>query len=87
MDPEGFSAMAPQLHRKMGNHARDMKLGELKHLSLSTDTHTVTIFTGSGMTIAVLHQNQSDLGHGVKEKFIAIVDGLAKQYSAGMATH
>ena len=81
MDPEGFSAMAPQLHRKMASHASDMKLGDLKHLSLTTETHTVTIFTGRGMTIAVLHQNQSDLGHGVREKFIAIVDGLAKQYN------
>ena len=81
MNPEGFSAMAPQLHRKMASHASDMKLGDLKHLSLTTETHTVTIFTGRGMTIAVLHQNQSDLGHGVREKFIAIVDGLAKQYN------
>ena len=87
MDPEGFSAMAPQLHRKMAAHANDMKLGELKHLSLSTETHTVTIFTGSGITIAVLHQNQSDLGHGVKEKFIAIVDGLAKQYNPEVAAN
>ncbi len=87
MDPEGFSAMAPQLHRKMAKHATEMKLGELKHLSLSTETHTVTIFTGSGMTLAVLHQNQSDLGHGVKEKFIAIVDGLAKQYSGELTSH
>ncbi len=80
MNPEGFSAMAPQLHRKMASHAEEMKLGELRHLSLSTETHTITIFTGNSMTIAVLHQNQSDLGHGVKEKFIAIVEGLAAQY-------
>ncbi len=87
MDPDGFSAMAPQLHRKMATHASEMKLGELKHLSLTTETHTVTIFTGRGMTIAVLHQNQSDLGHGVREKFIAIVDGLAKQYNPELAAN
>lgn len=87
MDPEGFSAMAPQLHRKMAGHTVDMKLGELKTLSFTTENHAVTIFTSGPMTIAVLHQNQSDLGHGVKEKFVAIVEGLAKKYNPELSAH
>ena len=86
-NPEGFAAMAPQLHRKMAGHTIDLKLGELKTLSFTTENHAVTIFTSGPMTIAVIHQNQSDLGHGVKEKFVAIVDGLARQYNPELSAH
>lgn len=81
MNPDGFTAMAPQMHRRTAALAADMKIGDLQHLTLYTDTHTVTIFTSGSLTLAVLHQNQADFGHGVREKLIAIIRELEKQYA------
>ena len=77
---DGLCAMAPSIVQRVENHLEETKLGELRAMTLSCTSASVTFFTQDTLCLAVLHLN-GDLSSAVRERLNRIVQELSKTFS------
>lgn len=77
---DGLCAMAPSLMQRAQNHLLETKLGELRAMTLSCTSASVTFLTHQNLCLAVLHLN-GDLSSSVRERLNRIVQELSKTFS------
>ncbi|MEA3213240.1 MAG: hypothetical protein QOE70_6297 [Chthoniobacter sp.] len=76
--PEGFSVAALRgLAPQVGAAADRMTLGELKNFTLYGDHYSVSIFERRSICLCAVHRTRSFVP-GVREKLVAVADGLAR---------
>lgn len=77
---EAFCAIAPHFYQRVEKYAGDLALSRPRTVTIYTDDHHVSLFLHEPVCVAVLHQNRGFMP-GVREKFLVIVEELAKLYS------
>jgi competence ComEA-like helix-hairpin-helix protein len=56
LDQNAISVFAPQLFKKVGRYVRELKVGDVRRLTIFTDQQPVSIFQAGEVYLVVIHQ-------------------------------
>ena len=81
---DGFCAMAPSLMQRAEKHLLETRLGELRAMTISCTSASISFLTHETLCLAVLHLN-GDLSSSVRERLNRVVQELSKTFSPTVA--
>ena len=55
LDQSTISVFAPQLFKKVGRYARELKVGSIRRFTIFTDTQPISIFRAGDVYLIVIH--------------------------------
>jgi competence ComEA-like helix-hairpin-helix protein len=56
LDESTISVFAPQLFKKVGRYARELKVGSIRRFTIFTDTQPISIFRAADVYLIVIHE-------------------------------
>lgn len=76
---DAFGAIIPRFMGKVGDYARDLRLGTIETVTLHTDKGPVSLFMHNQVCMALLHSKNRFLP-GVREKLAVVVREVSRMY-------
>lgn len=79
-DADGLCAMAPSLIRRIEDHMKETKLGQLNSMTLACTAAAVTFFMRENLCLAAVHEKE-ELSANIREHLARVLLELSRKYS------